>query len=84
MESDKSYKLLIDLLKLAYSGERSAAYAYIGHANSVRNAEDRDRIHLIEKEEWHHREIVGDILKKLGHQPSRWKEIKSHPYRANS
>jgi hypothetical protein len=34
-------------------------------------------IQKIESEEWHHRELVGGILKGLGAAPSRWKEFKA-------
>jgi len=30
---------LVDLLKMAYSAEKAAAFAYIGHANSIKNKE---------------------------------------------
>jgi demethoxyubiquinone hydroxylase (CLK1/Coq7/Cat5 family) len=42
---------LILILKLAYSGERAAAYAYRGHWHSVRNPDERARIEAIENEE---------------------------------
>src|SRR5262252_987128 len=68
---------LISLLQLAFSGERAAGYAYRGHWRSVSQTEERDRIALIEKEEWHHRLLVGDMLLELGASPSRIRELRA-------
>lgn len=65
---------LVALLRLAYSGELAAAYAYRGHARSVGDPTERDRIRQIEEEEWHHRRLVGEILEELGAGPSRARE----------
>lgn len=66
---------LIHVLRSAYSGELAAGFAYAGHSRSVLKAEERERIRAIEAEEWHHRELVGDILKGLGAEPSRAREF---------
>src|SRR5213593_2608240 len=42
---------LIELLRLAYSGELAAAHAYRGHWRSLAAPEDRGRIAEIEREE---------------------------------
>lgn len=76
MDPERYRHLLIDILQLAYSGERAAALAYRGHWKSVSDAEERFEIKKIEAEEWHHRELVGGILKGLGVGPSRWMEFK--------
>src|SRR5947207_9431240 len=68
---------LVHILQLAYSGERAAAYAYRGHWHSVSNPEERDRIHKIEDEEWHHRQLVGEMLSTLGASPDARREIRS-------
>jgi rubrerythrin len=68
---------LIALLQLAYSAERAAAYAYRGHWHSVVDTDERRRIKQIEDEEWHHRELVGAMLEKLGSQPSGQREFRS-------
>jgi rubrerythrin len=68
---------LIALLQLAYSAEQAAAYAYRGHWRSVVEVDERARIRQIENEEWHHRELVGGMLEKLGAHPSRQREIRS-------
>jgi rubrerythrin len=68
---------LIDLLRVAYSAELAAAYAYRGHWHSVSDANERERILQIENEEWHHRELVGEMLKKLETNPSRARELRA-------
>jgi rubrerythrin len=65
---------LIHVLKSACSGELAAGYAYRGHGKSVRSAEERERIGVIEREEWHHREVVLGLLAQLGARPSRRQE----------
>lgn len=65
---------LVSLLQLAFSGELAAAYAYRGHARSVRDAEERRRIEEIEREEWHHRQLVGRMLAELGARPDPARE----------
>jgi len=71
----QSLQNLQNLLKLAYSAELAAAYAYRGHWHSVRNAEEKARIQQIENEELHHRRLVGEMLAKLDTRPSRAREI---------
>lgn len=68
---------LIALLQLAYSGERAAGYAYRGHWHSVSDPEERSRIAAIEREEWHHRSLVGDMLRTLGSGPDRRREVRA-------
>jgi hypothetical protein len=64
-ENDRSQSL-IALLQLAYSAELAAAYAYRGHWHSVHDEDERARIEQIENEEWHHRELVGEMIESLG------------------
>ena len=47
---------LTDLLRLAYSAEKAAAFAYQGHAGSVKDEGDKIRIREIETDEWIHRD----------------------------
>lgn len=68
---------LIAVLQLAYSGERAAGYAYRGHGHSVSDPAERARIRQIEDEEWHHRRLVGEMLKRLGSGPSRARELRA-------
>jgi rubrerythrin len=77
MSEENSRQQLIALLQIAYSAERAAAYAYRGHWHSVVDGDERARIRQIEEEEWHHRELVGDMLEKLGAQPSKQREFRS-------
>jgi hypothetical protein len=77
MHADDSSQHLTILLQLAYSGERAAAYAYRGHWNSVVNKDERVRIKQIEDEEWHHRELVGEMLRNLNAHPIRAREIRA-------
>jgi rubrerythrin len=60
---------LIRQLQGACSGELAAIYAYEGHALSVRDAGERERIRTIQAEERHHREIVIGLLRQLGSGP---------------
>jgi len=68
---------LIKILQLAYSGELAAAYAYRGHWKSVTNRDERLHIKQIEDEEWHHRKLVGEMLRSLNSQPVRHREIRA-------
>jgi len=69
---------LIELLRLAYSGELAAAYAYRGHWHSVKDEATKARIRRIEEEEWHHRRLVGRMLEQLGARPSRAREFRAN------
>lgn len=69
---------LIKLLQLAYSAEKAAAFAYIGHAGSVRNPLEKVAIKQIEMDEWQHRDTVLAIMRQYDIQPSRYNEIKYH------
>ena len=53
---------LVDLLKQAYSAEKAAAFAYIGHAKSVSDRDAKAAIRQIELDEWHHRKEVLKIM----------------------
>lgn len=69
---------LVRLLRMAYSAEKAAAFAYVGHAGSVRNPAEKRAIRQIECDEWHHREVVLSIMQRYGIRPSRFNEIKYH------
>lgn len=68
-------ELLIRQLQAAYSAELAAIHAYRGHWLSVRDAAERERIRIIEEEERHHRELVGELMAQLGAKPKRSREI---------
>src|SRR4029434_4505427 len=71
---DDNQSKLIALLQLAYSGEKAAGYAYRGHWKSVTLPEERERIATIEQEEWHRRQLVGQMLRELGAEPDTRRE----------
>jgi rubrerythrin len=75
VDSSDRYRLkLIKQLQGACSGELAAGYAYRGHWRSVRDEAQRARIQVIEAEEWHHRELVIDLLRQLGARPNALRE----------
>lgn len=67
---------LIRSLQLAYSAERAAAFAYIGHAGSLRAMEEKTAVRQIEQDEWDHRRHVLEIMREYEIPISRWFEIK--------
>lgn len=69
---------LVKLLRLAYSAEKAAAFAYIGHAGSVKRPSEKEAIRQIELDEWGHRESVLAIMRRYDISPSRYLEFKYH------
>ena len=69
---------LIDLLKKAYSAEKAAAFAYQGHAASVKSPEEKAAIRQIEIDEWNHRREVLEIMNQYGIGPSKYYEFRFH------
>jgi hypothetical protein len=69
---------LVDLLQKAYSAEKAAAFAYQGHAASVKNPADRATIKQIEMDEWNHRKEVLQIMNLYEIPVSRYYEIRFH------
>lgn len=74
MSEPDDLERLTAILRLAYSGELAAALAYRGHWHSVRDPGDCSRISKIEHEEWHHRDLVGAMLSRIGTAPSKGRE----------
>ena len=72
------HPVLTDLLKRAYSGEKAAAFAYQGHAGSLKNKEEIVAVNQIEKDEWEHRQEVLSMLNQYSIPISKWYEIKMH------
>ncbi|MGZ4043179.1 MAG: hypothetical protein ACXVO9_08255 [Bacteroidia bacterium] len=70
------HKELIRLLQMAYSAERAAAFAYIGHAGAVKNADEKKTIRQIEIDEWNHRDEVLSIMKKYNVPVSKYFEVR--------
>jgi len=68
---------LVDMLQRAYSGERAAALAYIGHAGSLRRREaESAAVRQIEEDEWEHRRQVQWLMERYEIAPSPWYELK--------
>ena len=67
---------LVKLLRLAYSAERAAAYAYIGHAGSVDDLAAKAALTQIEADEWGHRAAVLGILRTYDIPVSRVLEVR--------
>lgn len=70
------HQQLIDLLQMAYSAERAAAFAYQGHAGSVKNVDEKLAIKQIEIDEWNHRSEVLCIMQIYNIPISKYYEIK--------
>ena len=64
------------LLQKAYSAEKAAAYAYQGHAASVKNPLEKTAIRQIEEDEWNHRREVLTIMNHYKIPVSNWYEIR--------
>lgn len=71
-----NHPALVKLLQQAYSAEKAAAFAYIGHAQSVRDKEEKKAIKQIEIDEWFHREEVLKIMQQYDIPISKWYEIR--------
>ncbi|HIA06132.1 MAG TPA: ferritin-like domain-containing protein [Flavobacteriales bacterium] len=69
---------LIDLLQRAYSAEKAAAFAYIGHAASVSDPNAKAAIRQIEIDEWNHRSEVLQIMEAYDIPISKKYELKFH------
>lgn len=74
----RAHKALVDLLQMAYSAEKAAAFAYQGHAGSVKSADEKTAIKQIEDDEWVHRHEVLLIMRQYGIPVSRWYEFRFH------
>lgn len=72
------HKALRKLLQQAYSAEKAAAFAYQGHAGSVKDPEQKKAIRQIEIDEWNHRQEVLMIMQKYDIPISRFNEYKFH------
>jgi rubrerythrin len=72
------HKALIKLLQQAYSAEKAAAFAYQGHAGSVKDKTEKLAIQQIENDEWHHRKKVLEIMQLYDIPISKYYEIRFH------
>ena len=69
---------LVDLLQRAYSAEKAAAFAYQGHAGSVKSETDKKLIRQVEIDEWNHRREVLELMRHYGIPVSRYYEFRFH------
>ena len=72
------HKKLIDLLQRAYSAEKAAAFAYQGHAGSLKNEDQKKAVRQIELDEWNHRKQVLLIMNKYEIPISKYYEFRFH------
>lgn len=70
------HKALVDLLQKAYSAEKAAAFAYQGHAGSVKDKIEKTEIKQIELDEWNHRKEVLEIMQKYNIPVSNYYEFR--------
>lgn len=61
-------------LQRAYSAERAASFAYIGHAASLHDPQAKAAVKQIEDDEWSHRRHVLAIMRQYDVPVSRWFE----------
>ncbi|MDI1257026.1 MAG: hypothetical protein PSV16_13090 [Flavobacterium sp.] len=71
-----NHPALTDLLQKAYSAEKAAAFAYQGHAGSVKDVSEKAAIRQIEIDEWFHRKEVLQIMNVYDIPVSKWYEFK--------
>jgi len=71
-----THPLLIVSLQKAYSAEKAAAFAYQGHAGSVKDAQQKREIHQIEIDEWNHRKEVLAIMQQYDIPVSKLYEVR--------
>lgn len=69
---------LVDLLQMAYSAEKAAAFAYVGHANSLKDPQEKAAVRQIELDEWNHRREVLTLLEAYEIPVSNYYEWKFH------
>ncbi|MFN8309970.1 MAG: hypothetical protein U0T73_08400 [Chitinophagales bacterium] len=73
-----SHPRLIDLLQMAYSAEKAAAFAYIGHAASIKDEKQKPFIRQIELDEWNHRREVLQLMQQYDVPVSKYYEWRFH------
>ena len=77
-ERVRAHRSLVDLLQQAHSAEKAAAFAYQGHAGSVKDRVDKAAIHQIELDEWGHRHEVLTIMRQYDIPVSKYYEVRFH------
>ncbi|MCH7753487.1 MAG: hypothetical protein IH898_15225 [Planctomycetes bacterium] len=76
MEIDHPH--LFDSRRKAYSAEKAASFAYIGHAGSLKSPEEKERVRQIEQDEWDHRRNILKIMQQYDIPVSKYYEVKYH------
>jgi demethoxyubiquinone hydroxylase (CLK1/Coq7/Cat5 family) len=76
MDKESDLSSLVNILKLAYSGELAAAYAYRGHWKSLKNPSEIARIKQIEDEEWAHRQNIARMMEFMEIRPSALRDVR--------
>lgn len=71
-----NHPALVELLQRAYSAERAASFAYIGHAGSLKDPVAKAAVKQIENDEWDHRRHVLAIMQRYEIPVSRWFELR--------
>lgn len=61
-----NHPALARLMQRAYSAERAASFAYIGHAGSLRDPAAKAAVKQIEEDEWAHRRHVLALMQRYG------------------
>ncbi|HNP47221.1 MAG TPA: hypothetical protein PKK99_01550 [Bacteroidia bacterium] len=69
---------LVDLLQRAYSAEKAAAFAYQGHAGSIKDPVHKKLVRQIEIDEWNHRQEVLTIMQQYEVSVSKYYEFRFH------
>ena len=72
------HSALKKLMQKAYSAEKAAAFAYRGHAGSVKNKEEKRNIKQIEEDEWNHRSEVLKLMNLYNVPISKYYEFRFH------
>ena len=76
MSCTLDHPALIESLRKAYSAERAASFAYIGHAGSLKDPDEVAALQQIEQDEWDHRAHVLNIMEQYKIPVSKWYELK--------
>jgi hypothetical protein len=66
------------LLQKAYSAEKAAAFAYQGHAGSLKSEHEKEPVRQIEIDEWNHRKEVLEIMHLYDIPVSKYYEFRFH------
>ncbi len=76
MPAKLDHPALVESLQRAYSAERAASFAYVGHAGSLRDPAAKAAVRQIENDEWAHRAHVLAIMRQYDVPVSRAFEIR--------